>query len=34
MVAAFIASLGVIFILIHAVATTKFMFPEGVEPGL
>ena len=33
-VAAFMASSGVIFILIHAVATTKFMFPDGVEPGL
>src|SRR6476620_9926322 len=34
MVAALIASSGVIFILIHAVATTKFMFPDGVVPGL
>ena len=33
-VAALIASSGVIFILIQAVATTKFMFPEGVLPGL
>jgi hypothetical protein len=24
----------VIFILMQAVATTKFMFPDGVEPGL
>jgi hypothetical protein len=23
-----------IFILMQAVATTKFMFPDGVEPGL
>jgi hypothetical protein len=28
------ASSGVIFILMQAVATTKFMFPDGVEPGL
>jgi hypothetical protein len=34
MVAAFMASSGVIFILMQAVATTKFMFPDGVEPGL
>jgi hypothetical protein len=26
--------LRVIFILMQAVATTKFMFPDGVEPGL
>src|SRR5690606_2345823 len=34
MVAAFMASSGVIFILIQAVATTRFMFPDGVVPGL
>jgi hypothetical protein len=34
MVAALMASSGVIFILMQAVATTKFMFPDGVEPGL
>ena len=34
MVAALIASSGVIFILMQAVETTKFIFPDGVEPGL
>jgi hypothetical protein len=29
---ALMASSGVIFILMQAVATTKFMFPDGVEP--
>ena len=33
-VAAFMASSGVIFILIQAVATTKCIFPEGEVPGL
>jgi hypothetical protein len=33
MVAALMASSGH-FILMQAVATTKFMFPDGVEPGL
>lgn len=34
MVAALIASSGLIFILIHARLTIKFMFPLGADPGL
>src|SRR5690606_18728278 len=34
MVAALMASSGVIFILMHARETTKFIFPDGVDPGL
>ncbi len=33
-VAAFMASSGVIFILIHASETTMFILPEGAVPGL
>jgi hypothetical protein len=33
MVAAFMASSGVIFILMQAVATTKFMLPDGWNQG-
>jgi hypothetical protein len=33
-VAELMASSGVIFILIQAVATAKFIFPDGVVPGL
>ena len=33
-VAALMASSGVIFIFIQAKETTRFIFPEGDEPGL